>query len=86
MAEKLVALISGASAGIGAASARALAREGYGLLLGARRMDRLEQLAAGIRAEFGVPVWCGTLDVRDGRSVAAFVDDGVAALGGGWAA
>src|SRR5271167_1876808 len=53
MSQKLngkVAVITGASAGIGKESARALAREGARLVLTARRQDRLETLAAEIRS------------------------------------
>ncbi|HVV71260.1 MAG TPA: SDR family NAD(P)-dependent oxidoreductase, partial [Verrucomicrobiae bacterium] len=39
-------LITGASSGFGAAAARAFGAEGARLLLGARRVDRLEQVAA----------------------------------------
>jgi NADP-dependent 3-hydroxy acid dehydrogenase YdfG len=65
------AVITGASSGIGAATARALAGEGYRTILGARRLERLEELAAEIGGEAIV------LDVTDPASVESFV----AALG-----
>lgn len=60
------AVITGASSGIGAATARVLAGEGYRTILGARRLDRLEALAAEIGGE------ALALDVTDPTSVGDF--------------
>jgi short-subunit dehydrogenase len=51
-----VALITGASSGLGAIFARQLAEQGYGLLLVARRVERLEALAAEIQSRHNVSV------------------------------
>src|SRR4051794_1670845 len=63
---KKIAVVTGASSGIGAATARALAGDGYGLIVGARRMERLEALADEIGAE------AFALDVANPDSVEAF--------------
>ena len=72
-ADRPVAVITGASSGIGAATAWALARAGHDLVLGARRTDRLGDLAAKIGAEIPeVAVSTSALDVTDVDSVDAF--------------
>lgn len=59
-----VALVTGASSGIGAASARQLARLGLGVVLVARRADRLEMLANEIRRDGG-EAWVIVADLSD---------------------
>ncbi len=71
LADKWV-LITGASSGFGAAAARAFAAEGSRLLLGARRVDRLEQVASEARAAGSPEVQVHPLDVASTASVDAY--------------
>lgn len=75
--ESKVALITGAGRGIGAAVARAYAREGALLALCARTASELEDTAGAIRT-LGNPCLSGICDVSDDASVAQFVADVVA--------
>ena len=59
-----IALITGASAGIGEACARILAQNNYDLILAARRLDRINALANQLESEFGIKTQCLQLDVR----------------------
>jgi NADP-dependent 3-hydroxy acid dehydrogenase YdfG len=66
MVERGTAVVTGASSGIGAATARRLAAEGFDVVIGARRLDRLREVAEPIGAR-ALP-----LDVTDPASVEAF--------------
>ena len=68
-------LITGASAGIGAACARVFAAAGARLILCARRLDRLEQLAAELKAEHGTESHPLEIDVRDAGVVTRVLED-----------
>ena len=74
-----VALITGSSSGIGAATARRLAAEGAAVALVARRRDRLEELAATISGEGGT-VLVVEADVTSEQQAAAAVERTVAEL------
>ncbi|MFN4950586.1 MAG: SDR family NAD(P)-dependent oxidoreductase [Flavobacteriales bacterium] len=67
------ALITGASSGFGAEIASCLAKEGYGLILTARRLDRLIALKETLSQE-SPDIIIGKLDVRDRAAVNQWVD------------
>src|ERR1700712_4989744 len=75
-----VALVTGASSGIGAATARALASQGAAVALLARRADRLEVLQADIESAGG-PALAVPADVTDADQVATAVRRTVDQLG-----
>ena len=90
------ALITGASAGIGATYADRLARRGYDLVIVARSLERLETLAATLRAETGRTIDVVVADLTDGddldrivkllasnEAITVFVNNAGAALKGG---
>ena len=74
------AIVAGASAGIGEATAIELAARGFPVALGARRVEKLDDIVGKIRAEGGEAVGFH-LDVTDPNSVKSFVANAVDALG-----
>jgi NADP-dependent 3-hydroxy acid dehydrogenase YdfG len=78
--ERRAAVVTGASSGIGEATARALAAAGHAVVLGARRIDRCRAIADEINGSGGEAHVVG-LDVADDGSVKDFVASAVAAAG-----
>ncbi|MDX6284883.1 MAG: hypothetical protein QOG53_368 [Frankiales bacterium] len=74
------AVVTGASSGIGAATARALGAIGHPVVLGARRVDRCEQVADEIR-EAGGAAHSVALDLTDAVSVKAFAAEAARLVG-----
>lgn len=68
-----VAIITGASSGIGRASAMQLAEAGFQVALGARQVEKLEALAAEMKRATGQEAFVMSLDVREEEQVRAFV-------------
>jgi len=75
------AIVTGASAGIGRQTARAVARAGAGVALAARSRGRLKDLADELRATFDVEAVVAPTNVREEREVDALVETTVEMFG-----
>jgi short-subunit dehydrogenase len=72
--DRKLALVTGASAGIGAAFARILASHGYDLALTARRIERLDALAEEVRLRYGVETLIVAADLADPEAPGQVLD------------
>ena len=70
-----IALITGATSGIGEACAKLFAREGYNLILTGRRLDRLEKLAAHLNDKYNTEVAVCAFDIRDREEVVSNLEN-----------
>jgi len=69
-----LAYITGATSGIGESVARALAYQGYDLIITGRRANRLNCLKQELKSEYGIEVFIQSFDVRDRRQCESFFD------------
>jgi 3-hydroxy acid dehydrogenase/malonic semialdehyde reductase len=70
-----IALITGATSGIGEACAHVFARENYNLVLTGRRADRLEKLAKRLNTKYNVEIAVSAFDVRDRQQVTSSLEE-----------
>ena len=70
----MIALVTGASSGIGRDIARSLAKHGINVIITARRRDRLTELKNELVAEYGVKVMCIAADLSKERQVFGLYD------------
>ena len=80
--ENTTAVVTGASSGIGAESARALADAGANVVLAARSEDVIEEVATDIRETTGTGAVAVPTDVTEEAAVEALVDEAVETFGG----
>ncbi|MDX6421344.1 MAG: hypothetical protein QOG28_5964, partial [Trebonia sp.] len=76
-----VAIVTGASSGLGVSFARALAEAGAGIALGARRADRLEQVLASTREATGCRGIAAKTDVASPADCRRLVDAAIKEFG-----
>jgi NADP-dependent 3-hydroxy acid dehydrogenase YdfG len=69
--DKRIALITGATSGIGEATARAFATQGWDIIITGRRAARLKELKAELEADHGVEVLALSFDIRDRHQIEA---------------
>jgi len=67
--------ITGASSGIGKACAEIFAENGANVVLSARRIDKIKELANKLVTDFNVKVFTGKIDVRNKKEIDLFVDE-----------
>lgn len=78
--ENKVVVITGASSGLGEATARLLAKKGAKVVLGARRTEKLEVIVQDIRAEGGQAEFIG-MDITKPQEVQALIEKALSAFG-----
>jgi NADP-dependent 3-hydroxy acid dehydrogenase YdfG len=76
-----IVLITGASAGIGLATAAEFAAHGSTLILGARRIEKLQEVSKTLARDYAVTTLALALDVTDEKSCESFISDAVARFG-----
>lgn len=69
-----IALITGTTAGIGAATAQILAKNGYNLILNGRRKDRLEEQSEELKSQYAIKTKVMHVDVRDHDTVKQYIE------------
>ncbi|MFB0972069.1 MAG: SDR family NAD(P)-dependent oxidoreductase, partial [Neofamilia sp.] len=79
--EGRIVFITGASSGLGKQMAKGFANQGADLVITARRLDKLEEVAKELREEFGIKVLPVQCDVTDTEQVNEAVEKAIAEYG-----